>query len=204
MFIVATPLWLRGTETGGRVMTNGLNSDAVFKEYGIGLLRISLGVMYLAHSVVLKYFTFSLAGSAQYFVSIGLPAWLSYTTFFAEVVGGLLLVLGVQARWVALGLSPILLGAVFSAHLANGWVFTAPGGGWEYPAYLFVRSGCVTSRRSRSPPTRQNSRSGLSRIWPNGRKWSGTQISHELKPAHAANWRVALESRTLAGSSRRK
>jgi putative oxidoreductase len=121
-------------------MTNALNMDSILKEYGVGLLRISLGVMYLAHSVVLKYFTFTLPGSAQYFVSIGLPAWLAYATFFAEMLGGLMLVLGVQARWVALALSPILLGAVFSAHLANGWVFTAPGGGWEYPAYLFVLS----------------------------------------------------------------
>jgi putative oxidoreductase len=121
-------------------MINGLSDEATLKEYGIGLLRISLGIMYLAHSVVLKYFTYSLAGSAQYFVSIGLPGWLSYAIFFAEVIGGVMLVLGVQARWVALALSPILVGALFSAHLANGWVFTAPGGGWEYPAYLFVLS----------------------------------------------------------------
>jgi putative oxidoreductase len=39
---------------------------------------------------------------------------------------------------VALALSPILLGALFSVHLANGWVFTSPNGGCEYPAYLFV------------------------------------------------------------------
>jgi putative oxidoreductase len=24
--------------------------------------------------------------------------------------------------------------------LNNGWVFSAPGGGWEYPTYLFVLS----------------------------------------------------------------
>ena len=46
--------------------------------------------------------------------------------------------LGIQARWVALLLSPFLLGALVTVHWANGWVFTAPGGGWEYPAYLFV------------------------------------------------------------------
>ena len=121
-------------------MINGSSSEAELKEYGVALLRISLGVMYLAHSVVLKYFTYTLDGSAQYFVSIGLPSWLSYATFFAEAVGGVMLVLGVQSRWVALALSPILLGALFTAHLGNGWVFSAPGGGWEYPAYLFVLS----------------------------------------------------------------
>lgn len=121
-------------------MPQHINDDAALKAYGIGLLRVSLGTMYLAHSVVLKYFTFTLAGSAQYFNSIGLPSWLLYVTFFAEAIGGLMLVLGVHSRWVTLVLSPILLGALFTAHLGNGWVFSAPGGGWEYPAYLFVLS----------------------------------------------------------------
>ena len=30
---------------------------------------------------------------------------------------------------------PILLGAL-SVHAPNGWLFTAPNGGWEYPAFL--------------------------------------------------------------------
>ncbi len=32
-------------------------------------------------------------------------------------------------------LLPILLGAI-SIHAPNGWVFNAPNGGWEYPAFL--------------------------------------------------------------------
>ncbi|WP_198411848.1 DoxX family protein [Microvirga flavescens] len=107
--------------------------------YAALLLRVSLGVMYLAHSVLLKLMTFTLAGTAQYFQSIGLPGWLAYFTFFAEMIGGILLILGVQSRWVALALIPILLGA-FSVHAGNGWVFSANGGGWEYPLYLIVLS----------------------------------------------------------------
>lgn len=107
-------------------------------DLGVLLLRLSLGIMFLAHSVVLKLFTYGLGGTAQFFVGVGLPAWLAYVVFIAEVVGGVLLVLGIQSRWVALSLSPILLGALFTVHLANGWVFTSPNGGWEYPAYLFV------------------------------------------------------------------
>ncbi len=104
------------------------------------LLRTSLGIMYLAHSIVLKLFTFGLAGTADYFVSIGLPAWLAYVTFAAEAIGGLLLVLGIQVRLVSLALMPALVGAILFAHAGNGWVFTAPGGGWEYPLYLLVLS----------------------------------------------------------------
>lgn len=105
---------------------------------GIALLRVSLGAMFLAHSILLKLLTYGLPGTARFFEGAGLPGWLAYATFAAEAVGGVLLVLGVQARWVALALSPVLLGAVFAVHPPNGWVFTAPGGGWEYPAYLFV------------------------------------------------------------------
>lgn len=107
--------------------------------YATLLLRLSLGLMYLAHSVVLKLMTFTLAGTAQYFQSLGLPGWLAYATFFAEAIGGLLLILGVQSRWVALALIPVLIGA-FGVHSGNGWVFSANGGGWEYPLYLIVLS----------------------------------------------------------------
>ncbi|WP_343715996.1 DoxX family protein [Inquilinus sp.] len=111
-----------------------------FSAYGVAVLRVSLGVMYLAHSIVLKLLTYGLPGTAAYFESIALPGWLAYFTFAAEAVGGVLLVLGVQARWVALALVPAPLGAIIWAHAGNGWVFTAPGGGWEYSAYLVVLS----------------------------------------------------------------
>jgi putative oxidoreductase len=114
-------------------------NDTTSTAYGALLLRVSLGVMFIAHSLVLKWMTFTLAGTAQYFESIGLPGPLAYVTFFAELIGGILLVLGVQSRWVALGLLPILAGATW-VHLGNGWVFSAPGGGWEYPLYLIVLS----------------------------------------------------------------
>ena len=110
------------------------------KDYGIALLRISLGVMLIAHSVVLKYYTFTLAGTAGYFESIGLPGFLAYVVFGMEAVGGVLLVLGVRTREVAAALIPILVGA-FWVHSGNGWVFSNAGGGWEYPLYLIVLSG---------------------------------------------------------------
>ena len=40
---------------------------------------------------------------------------------------------------VALLLVPILVGA-FLVHLPNGWVFTATGGGFEYPLFLVAMS----------------------------------------------------------------
>jgi putative oxidoreductase len=107
--------------------------------YGALLLRVSLGVMYLAHSVVLKLIMFGLPGTAAFFTSLGFPGWTAYATFAAELVGGLLLVFGVWSRAVALALIPVLLGALW-VHAGNGWVFSTANGGWEYPLFLIVVS----------------------------------------------------------------
>jgi putative oxidoreductase len=107
--------------------------------YAATLLRVSLGAMYIAHSLVLKHFTYTLPGTAQFFQSLGLPAALAYATFWAELIGGVLLVAGIGSRWVALALVPVLAGAAW-VHAGNGWVFSAPNGGWEYPAFLIAAS----------------------------------------------------------------
>jgi putative oxidoreductase len=107
--------------------------------YAALILRVTLGLMFIAHSLVLKYFVFTLDGTAQFFQSLGLPAALAYATFWAELIGGVLLVAGIGTRWVALGLIPILAGAAW-VHLGNGWVFSAPNGGWEYPVFLIAAS----------------------------------------------------------------
>jgi putative oxidoreductase len=97
-------------------------------------LRVGLGAMFVAHAL-LKYLVFTPAGTVKFFESIGLPGPLAYVTIGAELVGGVLLILGAYTRVVAALLVPILLGATW-AHSGNGWLFTAPKGGWEYPAFL--------------------------------------------------------------------
>lgn len=109
--------------------------DPKLAPLGVTVQRIALGVMFLAHSVWLKLIVFTLPGTAQYFASMGLPNWLAYVVFIMEAIGGMMLVLGVQTRWVAVLLIPVLLGATW-AHSGNGWMFSYENGGWEYPAYL--------------------------------------------------------------------
>ena len=104
--------------------------------YAATLLRVSLGAMFIAHAL-LKYVVFTLPGTVKFFESLGLPGPLAYVTFAAELIGGVLILGGVYARWVALALVPILLGATWT-HAGNGWVFSAPNGGWEYPAFLVI------------------------------------------------------------------
>jgi putative oxidoreductase len=106
------------------------------RDYGALILRLALGTMFVAHAL-LKYFVFTLPGTVAFFESLGLPGFFAHLTILAELVGGVLLILGIYARVVALVLVPVLLGATW-AHIGNGWLFTNPKGGWEYPAFLTV------------------------------------------------------------------
>lgn len=108
--------------------------DSRTAPYAALVLRAALGVMFIAHAL-LKYSVFTLPGTAKFFESVGLPGPLAYLTFAAELIGGALILSGLGTRWVALALVPVLLGATW-VHAGNGWLFTAPNGGWEYPAFL--------------------------------------------------------------------
>lgn len=103
------------------------------------LLRVALASMWISHGLILKLLTFGVAGLAAWLVSIGLPGGLALPLIIAESVGGLLILLGWHGRWVSLALLPILLGALL-VHAGNGWVFSNPNGGWEYPLFLALMS----------------------------------------------------------------
>ena len=111
-------------------------------DHGTALLRISLGIIFIAHSLYLKLVVFTLPGTVGFFESLGLPAILAYITFAAEAIGGIALLVGFHARWAALILIPIALGATW-AHSGAGWVFSSAGGGWEYPLFLAIASATV-------------------------------------------------------------
>ena len=101
------------------------------------VLRVSLGILFLAH-VGLKLFVFGVPGFVGYFASLGLPAIAAYLTIALELIGGLALIFGVYASWLALPLAAEMLGTIVLVHGANGWLFTNKGGGWEYPAFWAV------------------------------------------------------------------
>jgi putative oxidoreductase len=105
--------------------------------YAALLLRVALGTMFIAHAL-LKILVFTPAGTVGFFASLGVPGWLAYPTIGAELIGGVLLVAGIQTRLVSLALVPVLIGSIVLVHGGNGWLFTNANGGWEYPAFLTV------------------------------------------------------------------
>ncbi|RKH60582.1 DoxX family protein [Corallococcus llansteffanensis] len=111
-------------------------SSSSARDAGATVLRIALGAVFLAHAGA-KAFVFTFAGTARFFEAHGFPGWTAGPVFLAELLGGLALVAGFRTRLVALGLVPVMLGAL-KPHVGNGWMFTSAGGGWEYVAFLLL------------------------------------------------------------------
>jgi putative oxidoreductase len=111
--------------------------DSRTAPYAAALLRAALGALFLAHAG-LKLFVFTPAGTAQFFVSLGLPGALAYLVIAAEIIGGVALIAGLYSRIAAVALIPILLGAIVTVHGSAGFFFTNPHGGWEFPALWIV------------------------------------------------------------------
>ena len=93
--------------------------DARTAPYAALSLRLALGAMFIAHAL-LKVFVFTLPGTVQFFESVGLPGVLAYVTIAVELVGGVMLVLGIGTRWAAALLIPVLLGRPGHTHPTAG------------------------------------------------------------------------------------
>jgi len=117
-------------------------SSAAGTDAGLALLRLAVGIVFIAHSAYLKLMVFTLPGTAAFFESLGLPAFSAYVVFAVEAIGGVLLIAGVLTRLTALALTFVSAGAAW-AHLGAGWLFTNTGGGWEYPVFLVATSAVL-------------------------------------------------------------
>lgn len=112
--------------------------DARTAPYAAFLLRLSLGAMWLSHAL-LKLFVFTPAGFAGYLDKLGFSPLFAWPVILAELVFGAAILLGFFGRQASLLAIPQLL-VILYVHSGNGWVFSAAGGGWEFPAYLVALS----------------------------------------------------------------
>lgn len=109
----------------------------------MNLTWVALGIILLTHGYVLKISTFTTAGTVDYFESIGFPAIAAYLVIAGEIFDALALLIGAFTRLAARLSIPILLGATWM-HLGNNWVFSAEGGGWEFPILLVIRAVSIS------------------------------------------------------------
>jgi len=129
------------------------------------LLRSALGAMYIAHACY-KIFVLTWPGVLRLFAHSGLPSWMALPTVAAELAGGACLLAGVGARWAALLLMPTLIGAIAFVHGSHGWIYTSPGGGWEYLAVLLVVSVSVICLGNGALSLQARVSGRVGRAWP--------------------------------------
>jgi len=106
------------------------------KDIGLTLLRVILGVVFLAHGYQ-KLFVYGIGGVTGTFTQMGIPAahLSAYLATFAEFFGGIALLLGLFTRLAAIPVAFTMVVAILQVHLQGG--FYAPKG-VEYPLTLLV------------------------------------------------------------------
>jgi putative oxidoreductase len=91
--------------------------------YGAALLRVMLGVIYVMHGYLALFVSRpdAVASMIGRHVSPIAPTVLAWYLIGAHLLGGVLLILGLYTRWAALANVPIMAGAVFGIHAAQGF-----------------------------------------------------------------------------------
>ena len=108
-------------------------------DIGAFVARITLGVVMLPHGLQKLLGLFGgagFSGTVEFFVSSGIPAFVAILIIIGESFGSIGLIAGFLSRLAALGITVIMLGAIVTVHLQNGffmnWGGTAAGEGFEF------------------------------------------------------------------------
>lgn len=89
-------------------------------ELGALIVRVVLGVIFAVHGFV--KFQDGISNTVGWFESIGLPGFLAYGVASVEIIGGLLLIIGLGTRIVAGLFLLLMVGAIITAKLAVGFL----------------------------------------------------------------------------------
>jgi putative oxidoreductase len=109
-------------------------------DLGLLLLRLGLGVVFLAHGINHIIGGGKIAGTGRWFDSLGmrpgiLHAWVASLT---EAGAGLLLALGLLTSLAGAGVVGVMVVALITNHIKNGFFIFRPGEGYEYVVTLLL------------------------------------------------------------------
>ncbi len=122
---------------------------ATEESWSLLVIRLMLGIVFFAHGSqkLLGWFGgYGFSGTMGYFTQqIGVPAFIGFLVIMIEFFGSLALIVGFLARLAALGVTAVMLGAIFTVHIHNGffmnWSGQQAGEGYEY--HLLVLAMCL-------------------------------------------------------------
>ncbi len=100
--------------------------------FGLLILRVAIGTDWIVHAL-LKTFR-GMNTHEALLARNGISPLLAWPTFTAELLFGTMIVLGLWSRQAAAFLL-IFLAVVVWVKWPVGWLYSSPGGGWEYPLF---------------------------------------------------------------------
>ena len=124
---------VRGNERDGVENSDGFNA-------GVLILRLAVGIVMIAHGYNHIFRGGKIKGTAGWFESLGmkpgiLHAWLASLT---ELGAGAMLIFGFLTPLAAAGVVGVMLVALITNHLKNGFFIFRPGEGYEYVLTLLL------------------------------------------------------------------
>lgn len=101
------------------------------------IMRVVLGILFAAHGI--SKFQMGLGNVEGWFVSIGVPGFLAYIVAFLELIGGILLIMGLFTRYVSALFILLMAGAIVTAKLSVGLLGNGQSAGYELDlAFMLV------------------------------------------------------------------
>jgi putative oxidoreductase len=114
--------------------------DAALAPYGLCLLRVAVGVDWIVHALLKTYR--GMYTHEALLAKNGITPLLAWPTFSVELIGGCAILLGWYTRqWAAFLL--IFLAVVVWIKWPVGWLYSNPGGGWEYPLFWLTAQAAL-------------------------------------------------------------
>lgn len=117
------------------------------KDFGATILRVIVGVTYVMHAY-LSLVVFTPTGAAEAMRAAGLPVpvLMAWIVIVVHGLGGIMFVVGLWTRVAAAANAVIMLGAILTVHLPQGFFTRVIGGqpaGYEFPLLLLGASGAL-------------------------------------------------------------
>ena len=113
-------------------------------EIGALILRVTLGAIFLIHGVV--KFQGGIENTVGWFESLGLPGVTAYGIALLEIIGGILLIVGLATRLVSALFAILMIGATIKVKLAIGFLGNGQMAGYELDlAFLAIAVYLVIS-----------------------------------------------------------
>ena len=107
------------------------------------ILRAALGIVFFAHGYqkLLGWFGgYGFDATVQFFQQIGIPSVIAILVILGEFFGGIMVSMGLFTRVASAWIAVMMMGALFTVHLSQGFFIAGGKVGFEYVFSLILMS----------------------------------------------------------------